>query len=221
MASNQLNEQELQFKKRARRRLVGAIALVLLMVTILPMVLDDRANKEPQQEIAITIPSQDNKDFTSKVVPVPETTAAPAEAPAPAEQDAAEPAVSDEPSVTSPEKVEDKAPPMAQAKPEQPKLEQPKAAPAKPAEASAAKEATLAKPGHMSVQIGVFSDASNVKQLQQKLQSLGYQSYTEKIATSKGEKIRLRAGPFASRAEAEAALAKVKSAGMTGMVVSK
>ncbi|HWU83356.1 MAG TPA: SPOR domain-containing protein [Methylophilaceae bacterium] len=216
MASNQLNEQELQFKKRARRRLVGAIALVLLMVTILPMVLDDRANKEPQQEIAITIPSQDNKDFTSKVVPVPETTAPPAETPAPGEQDAAEPAVSDDSSGTAPEK-EDKAPPMAQAKPEQPK-----AAPVKPAEASAAKEATQAKPGmHMSVQIGVFSDASNVKQLQQKLQSLGYQSYTEKIATSKGEKIRLRAGPFTSRAEAEAALAKVKSAGMTGMVVSK
>lgn len=35
-------DQGLSFKKRARRRLVGAIALVLLMVIILPMVLEDR-----------------------------------------------------------------------------------------------------------------------------------------------------------------------------------
>ena len=37
MAAEQSNEQEIQFKKRARRRLVGAIALVLLMVAVLPM----------------------------------------------------------------------------------------------------------------------------------------------------------------------------------------
>src|SRR6476659_5812069 len=74
MPPDQLNEQEIQFKKRARRRLVGAVALVLLMITVLPMVLDDRAGKTPQQEIAITIPSQDGAEFTSKIVPVaPET----------------------------------------------------------------------------------------------------------------------------------------------------
>src|SRR4051812_11475092 len=67
---NQLNDQEIQFKKRARRRLVGAVALVLLMVAILPMVLDDRTNKAPPQEIAISIPSQEGSEFTSKIVPV-------------------------------------------------------------------------------------------------------------------------------------------------------
>src|SRR5690606_23455379 len=71
----QLDEQEIQFKKKARRRLVGAIALVLLMVTILPMVLDDRSTDMPQQEIAISIPNQDEEEFTSSVTPyIPEET---------------------------------------------------------------------------------------------------------------------------------------------------
>lgn len=227
MASNQLNEQEIQFKKRARRRLVGAIALVLLMVTILPMVLDDRSVKTPQQEIAITIPSQDNKDFTSKVVPVPETPVVPAETSTPDVPESAsmtgtqsagdaEPAKA-EPQTPPPDKVDTQtttpAKPVATAKP---------VGQTKPAEATAAKEATQATAsGGASVQIGVFSDSNNVKQLQQKLQGLGYKSYTEKVATTKGDKIRLRAGPFTDRAEAESALDKIKGAGMTGMVVTK
>ena len=69
MPPNQVIEQEIQFKKRARRRLVGAIALVLLMVTILPMVLDDRAAK-PQQQQEITYDSSRTHRFYSKVIPV-------------------------------------------------------------------------------------------------------------------------------------------------------
>lgn len=70
MATEKLSEQEIQFRKRARRRLVGAIALVLLMVTVLPMVLDDREAQAPQPEIAVNIPSQDSGDFASRIVPV-------------------------------------------------------------------------------------------------------------------------------------------------------
>ncbi|MEO1948193.1 MAG: sporulation protein, partial [Methylophilaceae bacterium] len=44
------------FRKRARRRLVGAIALVLLMVILLPRVLEDRAQTNTQQDIAIVMP---------------------------------------------------------------------------------------------------------------------------------------------------------------------
>jgi len=70
MAADQLTDKENQFKKRARRRLVGAVALVLLMITVLPLVLDDRGGqKTPQPEIAISIPSQDG-DFNSKIIPV-------------------------------------------------------------------------------------------------------------------------------------------------------
>ena len=37
-----VSEEEIQLRKRARRRLVGAIAMVIAAVVILPMVLDSQ-----------------------------------------------------------------------------------------------------------------------------------------------------------------------------------
>lgn len=234
-SSAQNNEQEVQFKKRARRRLVGAVALVLLMVTVLPMVLDDRAAKAPQPEIAISIPSQDGTEFTSKIVPIsPETqvtgTTPPTQIkPQPAtsadstkeitkpdDHSANKPSESPAPLTPPPAKTADKP-----AEPATPKAQTTETDPVQ----HTAVEKTITQPNssnanELSVQIGVFSDAANVKQLQQKLLTQGYQSYTEKLDTAKGEKIRLRAGPFASRTEAENALAKIKDAGLSGMIVS-
>jgi DedD protein len=75
-------------------------------------------------------------------------------------------------------------------------------------------------PNGFTVQVGVFSDAANVKQLQDKLKQAGFSSYTEKISTPNGQKIRLRAGKFATRQEASDALNRIKSAGLSGMVIS-
>jgi len=54
------SEQEIQFKKRARRRLVGAVALVLLMIVILPMLLQDKV-EQAANEVVISIPGQDHQ----------------------------------------------------------------------------------------------------------------------------------------------------------------
>ena len=64
-----VSEEELQLKKRARRRLMGAIVLVAAVAVILPMVLDSEP-KPTSQEISIQIPLPDAKGFTSKVVPL-------------------------------------------------------------------------------------------------------------------------------------------------------
>ncbi len=50
------SDQELILKKRARRRLVGAIALVVLMVTVLPMVLKDRSQEKAEDHVKINLP---------------------------------------------------------------------------------------------------------------------------------------------------------------------
>lgn len=225
MASDQSSDQELQFKKRARRRLVGAIALVLLMVTILPMVLDDRSSKTPPQEIAINIPSQDGPEFTSKVAPqgepveeevVSEPVLSVPESPDTEpdfEAAPVQPAPKQEPVKKDAAKPEAK--PVAP-KVETPKAEAPKAEPAKQKPADAKPAAT----GSFLVQIGVFSDPINVKNLQDKLSGQGLKSHTEVIATASGDKTRLRVGPFASREAAEQALGKVKAAGLSGMVIS-
>src|SRR5215212_6473965 len=65
-----ISDEELQLRKRARRRLVGAIALVTVVAVFLPMVLDHEP-KPVSQDVSIKIPSPDAGVFTSKIVPVP------------------------------------------------------------------------------------------------------------------------------------------------------
>ncbi len=193
------NDQEVNFKKRARRRLVGAIALVLLMVIVLPMILKDRAASPPQEKITITLSGEPqtvapaaSSDFDSSIVPT-------------------EPPVAVTPEITEP---------PTEAAP----TSDPEAATAKPSKETPAKETTKPKDeaSHkFYVQIGVFSDEANVKQLQAKLSDLGYKSQTEKINTAKGQKIRLRTQIFGDRNDAAIALENIKDAGLTGMVVSQ
>lgn len=204
MAINQPSEQEIQFRKRARRRLIGAVALVLLMVTVLPMVLDDQEEQAPQPEIAISIPSQEGEDFASRIVPVP---ANPESQPTPSATDVAPAQPAEAAPAATAETGTDTAPPAGAA------------APAKPMEAPA----TVAAPatGAFAVQVGVYADAGNVKKLQDNLAAQGVKTYTENLATAGGNRIRLRMGPFATRSEAEQGAQALKAAGVTGMVVAK
>lgn len=199
---------ELNLKKKARRRLVGAIALVILMIIVLPLLLEDRSTVVSHEDVKISIqnepapsaeaaPTPTLDEFDSNVVSAGQQTAAPP--PQPESKDAAKPII-----------IED----------------DPEAAPAvQPAQTNTAKSVDLPKrvspQEQYFVQIGVFSDLNNVKQLQSKLSGLGYKSSTEKIKTPKGEKIRLRSQVFTSRNEAAIALQNIKASGLTGMVVSQ
>ena len=68
-------------KKRARRRLLGAVALVVAVVIGLPMVLDSEP-KPLADDIAIRIPSKDKAGTTTEYESVPVPVKAPASAPA-------------------------------------------------------------------------------------------------------------------------------------------
>lgn len=193
MQRESVSDLELNLKKRARRRLVGAIALVLLMLIVLPMILKDRAIITPAEKVTITLPSEQSQtapsDFDSSIVPAESATAV----------------------------IEDVEPkPAAEPVPEV--ANEPNAKTAAPIKESPVKVTAGQK---FYVQVGVFSDAANVKQLQTKLNDLGYKSQTEKISTDKGQKIRLRTQVFGDRNEAAIALENIKDAGLTGMVVSQ
>ena len=56
----------LQLKKRARRRLVGALALAGLAAIVLPMVMDDEP-KQQVQDIQLSIPGQDQAPFVNRL----------------------------------------------------------------------------------------------------------------------------------------------------------
>jgi DedD protein len=66
--AKQEQEQDVDaLKRRGRRRLVGAVALVLLAVIVLPMVFDPEPRKAAPP-VSVTIPSQDGGAFTPKGV---------------------------------------------------------------------------------------------------------------------------------------------------------
>jgi DedD protein len=197
-------------KRRGRRRLVGAIALVLAAVIVLPMVFDS-APKQAPPPVSVRIPSEDDAGFKPKVTPtVP--------APPPAAVKPAAPA----PAPVVPEKAEPKAEEAAAAKPAAPepakpiekppaKAEQPKAAP-KPAPAvveTARAESALAGEQYY-VQVGAFADPGGVFE---KLKAAKIPFYTEPVATKAGNVVRVRAGPFASRETAQKVLEQLKGLG--------
>lgn len=193
--NTQSDYQEIEFKKRARRRLVGSIALVLLMIVLLPMVLVDKHIDSPHQDLVITIPSEDSN------ASVPNTTAN-SSSPAPVETALPN---SDSSSETNQDKT------VAT----DTSAEQPKSAESnKPVEPSKNAEA---KTGNVMVQVGVFADSANAKQIQSKLEANGFKVQTTSFNNGK---LRLRVGPYSNRAEAEAAVAKLQTLKFNPMVVN-
>lgn len=201
------NDQQLTLKKRARRRLVGAIALVLLMIIVLPMILKDRANTQPTDEVTITLSNPAKSTEVTPAISDFDSNISPAEDSESQNSPVAEELTSDSSELSAPT---DESPPTTKAP----------IAPIKPDLQKAEEKKTSGSPKYY-VQIGVFSDAANVKQLQARLNDLGYPSQTEKIDTAKGKKIRLRTHLLGERNEAAIALQNIKDAGLTGMVVSQ
>lgn len=113
VASSELNH---DLKIRARRRLIGAITLVLTAVIVVPMLLDSEP-RPLNQNIPVEIPSK-NTPFKPKLEPVkPAVTAAPASGSTKPESDEAEPGkapgtagtvVTPAPGKAEPQKVEPK-----------------------------------------------------------------------------------------------------------------
>ncbi|WP_374323788.1 SPOR domain-containing protein [Azonexus sp.] len=65
------NDAQLQLKKRARRRLVGAVFFVSVVALVLPMLMDHDP-RPPLQDVEIRIPGQDEKPFNPAMVAVPQ-----------------------------------------------------------------------------------------------------------------------------------------------------
>ena len=236
---------QLQLKKRARRRLVGAVAFAGLAAVILPMVMDEEP-KQQVQDIQIRIPGQEQAPFAPKLKPATvekkeessHTQPAPAATPA---VKAAEPQTS-----KAPERPVEKAPEKSVEKAAVEKTTAEKAAAekaaAKPAEKTAEKvvdkaingreaqraaailggkaanEPAPANGSQFVILIGAFSNPANVKQLQTKIGELGIKVYTEPLDSPEGKKTRVRAGPFANREAADKALEKMKRIGVNGVV---
>ena len=192
-------------KKRARRRLIGAVALALFAAIILPMVMDHQP-APPLKDIQVRIPSPD-EGATQKVSP-------PAK---PVAKTDIKPIAKPEPKPE--QKPEAKPEPKPEAKPEAKPEQKPEAKPEPKSEAKPAPSATGGEA--WEVQLGAYSEPGRVKILLTKLKDLGVPAYTEKVETPNGDRTRVRAGPFGSQEAAEKAKARIKIIGVDGPVARK
>ena len=192
-----------EIRRRGRRRLIGAVTLVVLAVVFVPMVLDSEPRPK-RSEASLEIPAKD------KVSPLPPPSTK-AESKVPVKAPEPGPAVVEKSATPA------KAPVEVPAKSATPAE---KAAPAKavtPAEAGAQKTSAEAAPKleGFAVQVGAFRDEDKLKQAREKLAAAGLPHFVER----RGDLNRLRAGPYPTREAAEKALAAVKAASLDGQVV--
>ena len=66
-------------------------------------------------------------------------------------------------------------------------------------------------PERLVVQVGAFADEDKAKEVRQKLERAGLKTYTQVADTKDGKRIRVRVGPFATKAEADKAASKIKT----------
>ena len=235
MATN-IEAEASTLKRRARRRLIGAIALTLAAVIVLPMVFD--AEKKPlDADISIQIPNQD-----AVVTRGPGAIITPAPVLPPQLDSKSDPAPKAE--VKPDAKTETKTDAIAESK-AQPKgepkgmpvaasngdakrsvrdlAEEKRAAAILNAQADAAKTPTadtaVSSDGGFAVQVGAFAAEDKVKEARDRLGAAGIKTYTEKLDTKGGERTRVRARPFAGKDAADAARDKIRGLGFTSAVV--
>jgi DedD protein len=183
-------------RRRARRRLIGAVALVILVVVLLPIVLDQQP-KPVTQVLTVQIPSQDAGPFNTRVLP-----------PLPSPPEAKK---KDE-SARETEKTESTGP--ASSRPGVTQKESAKLSERPKKGAGEARRAQSGAKETFMVPLGAFTNSDNAKQVQDKAASAGVKSYAERVRLPQGDQTRVRAGPFASREAAENARDRLKALGL-------
>lgn len=226
---------------RARQRLIGAAVLVIAGVIGFPLVFETQPRPVPL-DIPIEIPRRDAAAPLALPAPrAPAAQSASGTVSPPRETIATESAAEAGKPVAPPPAAASAAPAVAATPSPAPAAPEPAPKPvveAKPAAAPAAAEAARArallegKPavakadaakepaGRYVVQVGAFADAAAARETRAKVEKLGLKTYTQVVETASGNRTRVRVGPFASRDEADKALAKARDAGINAVVLT-
>lgn len=162
-------------KRRARRRLIGAVALTLVAVIVLPLMLEDEP--PPAAQLQVHMPANTKTpDFVPFApAPVPEPMAPVTQAPAPASPPDSEAVVAQAP-IEKPKSVavaEQEPKPVVATEVKQP--HGPNPLPKTESKPAAEKNAGFV------VQLGAFSDAAKTAVLKRQVDDLGLSSYTDKV----------------------------------------
>lgn len=242
MTQSNVSEELLHLRKRARRRLVGAVALVIFALVVLWTVLDNAP--PPQfaagQAVEITSSAPALAAASAPVVAVVNASttqidmaSAPVAASAPVNVASAPAEIASADNVLSGKVVNrqtqinvdqaDEPKPTSKStpapKPEQPPKTKPATDPRRILEGlDDSKPAVTQK---YFLQVGAFSDATKARQIVAKLKAEGLPAYAEKVNTSRGELTRVRVGPGTTEVRANEWRKKSEAAGVPGKVVKQ
>ena len=233
-----------QARTQARRRLIGALVLLVAAVVGFPLLFETQPrplpgtvpieggplvmrDAAPPAAAAVTREPA-RAGAASSAIAAPDAPATVAAASAPMLPAKAASAAVAAPDAATPKPAVEAAKPGKPDKADKPdKAEKPAALPPAPpaaASASAAQKTvettTADAAARWVVQVGAYNDMERMRQARQKAEKLGFKTYTTEVDTPTGRRTRVRLGPFASQKEAEAAAAKVKAAGMAANVLS-
>lgn len=189
-----------QLRTRARRRLIGAVVLVVSAVIGLPMLFDAKPRQLPAN-IAVDIARRDASAPTGQALQAPAT-------------DAPAPPLSSGPA----------APPRDAAAPN---AHAPAPQAAAPAAARPQEARPAAKPGakpegttRFVIQVGAFEQAAAAREARARVERMGLRTFEQEVGATGAKRIRVRIGPFPSREEADRVAAKVRSHGLNATVLA-
>ena len=247
-------------RTQARRRLVGALVLLLIGVAGFPILFETQPRPLPM-DTPIEAPRRENvasgpvlKDVTpsialqAPVLPpdpgVEEVASGPAPAKSALEKVPAKPDVKP----AKAEKLKDpkveavqaastaaaataaSATAVARSASAVPKVvasAAPAAAPTTPTPANSAltASASASSPAPSAserfiVQAGAYKDSAKLREARSKIENLGYKTYTQVIESDTGTRTRVRIGPYGTRAEAEAAAARIRHSGLSAVIIA-
>jgi len=224
MAEIVVTQDEMALRRRARRRLVGAVAIALTSFVVLPMLFDGEP-KPLGPDVEIRIPAQ-NSSFepTQPVIPRAPLESEVAEANKLAETKAAEPtqpalAVPVAPVVVPVPPEKTVAPVSEPVKPEK----KTPAVVAQPAEKTPPKpevkpplkpDQTFAAQGYF-LQLGAFANQSNARQLHEKATAAGFNV----VLVTTNNQFRVRVGPIPQHDKALEVQARLKAKGFSPVLL--
>lgn len=231
-------------RKRAKHRLIGAVVLVLAGVIGFPLLVD----KQPRPiavDIPIEIPDKTKVKPLTVAPPASQVQAQPAASAPPAvvapaakpeakaevkAEPKAEPKVepkveakaaekaADKPAEKTADKAPEKAPADTGAKAQA--LLEGRDAPKETVKEPAKEPAKTAADERYIVQVGAFADVTKAREVRLKVERAGMKTYTHVVDTKEGRRIRVRVGPFASKAEADKAADKIKKLDLPAAILT-
>lgn len=201
-----------------KQRLLGAAVLIALAVIFVPMFISGSGPKKSaeMETSSLAIPPAPDREFQTRVLPVDPASKSPVAPAAPVDDNrvaTVDTATAPKPTELPPPTVTEPAPATPAPKPAPSTATVPKPAattppapePPKPVPGQAAN-------GQYFVHLGVYTATKNAEELVASLKKDGFPAYAEGTSYQNKPASRVRVGPFADRAAAEAARLRIKQA---------